>query len=155
METLEKRISYLRGLTDGLELEENSKEGQVLSEIMEVLDDMYGEMLALNARVEETESYLEAVDEDLSDLELLLYDDEDLYEVVDDDDIEEYVDLDDSDDADIYEDLRGDVEFETSYEFECPACQEVIFLHESTDEDGYLHYVIEPSWDGYAPINPT
>lgn len=156
METLEKRISYLRGLTDGLELEESTREGKVLSEVVQILDEMYGEMLALNARVEETESYVEAVDEDLSDLEMLLYDDEDdLYEIVDDDDLEEYYDLDDSEDAFVYDLDDSDDDFDTSYEFECPSCQEVIFLHEGKSGEGFSHYVIEPSWDDRAPINPT
>lgn len=156
VETLEKRISYLRGLTDGLEIEESTREGKILSEVIQILDDMYGEMLALDARMEETESYVEAVDEDLSDLELLLYDEDDeLYEVIDEDDLEEYYDLDDSEDAFVYDERRNDDEFETSYEFECPSCQEVIFLHEGKDHEGYQHYVIEPTWDDCAPVNPT
>ncbi len=161
METLEKRISYLRGLTDGLELEESTREGKILSEVMQILDDMYGELRALNARVEETESYVEAVDEDLSDLEILLYDDDDeLYEIVDDDDLDdddlvEYYDLDDSEDAFVYDLDDDDDDFDTSYEFECPSCQEVIFLHEGKSGEGFSHYVIEPNWDDRAPINPT
>jgi hypothetical protein len=157
VESLEKRITYLRGWTDGLELEESSREGRILSEIIQILDEMSGELRALNARVEETESYVEAVDEDLADMEWLLYDEEDdLYETVDDDDAEEAYDLDDSEDAWVYDRWRArDEGYETAYEFACPSCQEMIFLHEGTDEEGYHHYVIEPCRDQREPINPT
>nr|WP_206529532.1 CD1247 N-terminal domain-containing protein [Brevibacillus sp. SYP-B805] len=152
-----KRISYLRGWTDGLELEESSREGRILSEIIQILDEMSGELRALNARVEETESYVEAVDEDLADLEWFLYDEEDdLYETVDDDEAAAVYDLDDSEDAWVYDRWRDRGEaYETAYEFPCPSCQEIIFLHESTDDEGYHHYVIEPCRDQREPINPT
>ncbi len=85
MEQLEKRISYLRGLADGLDVGETSREGKIMNDLIEVIDDLFVELRALHARLEETEEYIEAVDEDLSDLELLLYEDDDeLYETVDD-----------------------------------------------------------------------
>jgi len=169
VEKLEKRISYLRGLSDGIDLEENGRDGQILSEVVQLLDDMVGEIRALHARVEEAEEYTEAIDEDLSDLEWLLYDDEDLYEDVDDDDAveyefddddedeyDEYYDLDDDEDAYVFHPYSADDDdFDTSYEFECPSCQEVIFFREGVDRDGYHHYVIEPYPDDRAPINPT
>lgn len=101
MDYLEKRISYLRGLADGFEVEESSREGKILAGMIEVMDELTGEVKAIYRRLEETEEYVEAVDEDLNDVELFLFDeDEDLYEDVDDDDT--YYDvaysLDDDDD---------------------------------------------------------
>ncbi|UFJ42924.1 hypothetical protein LOK74_10705 [Brevibacillus humidisoli] len=167
MEQLEKRISYLRGLADGFDVSETSREGKVLVDMIQVIDDMVAEMKELHVRVQETEEYLEAVDEDLSELEYLLFDEEALYEVVDEEDEQasdefyddEYYDLDDSEDAYIYDrtdEARTAAHEHTgqSYEIECPTCREVMFFHEGIDDEGYRHYVIEPlSEEGV--INPT
>ncbi|GAA4709902.1 CD1247 N-terminal domain-containing protein [Brevibacillus fulvus] len=165
MEKLENRISYLQGLADGMDVGSNSKEGKILQEVIQLLDDMYGELRELHARIEETEEYVEAVDEDLEDLELLLYDDaeddEDLYEMVDDcddeladDNVDQFYDLDDDETAYTFENQQND-EFDTSYEIECPTCREIIFLHEGTDDEGYHHYVIEPYDADAEVVNPT
>lgn len=109
MESLAKRITYLQGMTDGLEIGENSKEGRIVSEMVLLLDDLFVEMKTLQLRMDESESYLEAVDCDLNNLELFVYDDDDLYEYVSDDDFvvmdeqsQEFYDLDDSEDAYMY-----------------------------------------------------
>lgn len=158
MDALENRIAYLRGLADGLDVGTQTSEGKMLAEMIEILDEMHAEIHVLHRRIEETEDYVEAIDEDLEDIELLLYEDEDeLYETVGDcaeDDID--LDLDASDAMYTY-DPQDEDEFETSYEFTCPSCQEGIMLHEGKDAEGYLHYVIEPypQAKGYEPINPT
>ena len=40
MEYFEKKITYLRGLCDGSDFDENSKEGKIFHGILDVLDDM-------------------------------------------------------------------------------------------------------------------
>ncbi|CAM3243164.1 CD1247 N-terminal domain-containing protein [Brevibacillus invocatus] len=156
MEALENRIAYLRGLADGLDVGTQSAEGKMLAEMIEILDDMQAEIHVLHTRLEETEDYVEAIDEDLGEMELFLFDDNELlYETVDDDE-DEYSDLDDDEAAYMYESIDED-EFDTSYEFTCPSCQKGIKFHEGMDEEGYLHYVIEPFQEkaGFEPINPT
>ncbi len=139
MEYLEKRISYLRGLADGFEVGEASREGKILAGMIEVLDELTSEVKAVYRRLEETEEYVEAVDEDLNDVELFLFDDDDrMYEAVEDEDDEKYTladldhedyyDLDDSDDSHVYE-------------AECPTCKNHF-------------YVVEPN-DDMTAINPT
>jgi hypothetical protein len=165
MEQAANRIAYLRGLADGMEGNNGSREGKMFIELIELMDDLCGELRELHARVEETERYAEAIDEDLEDVELLLYgDEEDLYETVGDcaeehlDDYQAFADLDDDETAHIYEMDRDEgVHFDTSCEFECPACREVIRLHEGVDDEGYQHYVIEPyrSETELQPVNPT
>ncbi|MEJ8545461.1 CD1247 N-terminal domain-containing protein [Brevibacillus borstelensis] len=163
LESLANRISYLRGLADGMDLTQNSSEGKVLSEVIEVLDEMYGQFRELHARIEETEDYVEAIDDDLDDVELYLFGDEDdLYEIVDDceDDenialYDEFADQDDED-ASVYE-LDTDDNVIASYEIECPSCHEILFFQEGEDDEGYHHYIIEPypQDKGYEPINAT
>lgn len=164
-ESLESRIAYLRGLADGFDVNAQSSEGKLISEMIEILDEMHAHIHELHARVEESEDYLEAIDEDLQDVEMLLFEDDDeLYENIDDDDClvrdqlyDEYADMDDDEDAILYETADND-HFDTTYEFACPNCQEVIFLHEGIDDDGFTHYVIEQQEDhaaGQEPINAT
>ncbi|MDR7314117.1 CD1247 N-terminal domain-containing protein [Brevibacillus nitrificans] len=164
LEMLTERISYLRGLADGLDVSEKSAEGKLLVEIVGILDDMQNEFRELHMRIEETEDYVEAIDEDLEDVELILFDnEEELYETVtdcegsEDDEYVTYYDLDDDEDARVYESVDDEDHLETTYEFACPSCQEMIFLHEGVDEDGYYHFVIEPYHAGsdIEAINPT
>lgn len=163
MESLTNRIAYLRGLAEGMDISEKSAEGKIVLELIDIIDDVAAEFRELHDRVEEAEDYVEALDEDLEDVELYLFEDEErLYETVGDcsdetdDEYAAYYDLDDDEDSFIYENA-DDRHLDTTYEFACPSCQEVILLHEGTDEEGYTHYVIEPSEAGMEkqPINPT
>jgi len=156
MDALENRIAYLRGLADGLDVGTQTAEGKMLAEMIEILDEMHAEIHVLHSRIEETEDYVEAIDEDLEDIELYLFEDEDeLYETVGDC-TDDDMDLDASDTMYTLDPTDED-QFETSYEFTCPTCQTGIMLHEGKDEEGYLHYVIEPFTpkEGFEPINPT
>ncbi|CAJ1002994.1 MULTISPECIES: CD1247 N-terminal domain-containing protein [Bacillales] len=163
LETLENRIAYLRGLAEGLDIQENSREGKILAEMIELVDDIYGAFRELHARVEETERYAEAIDEDLEDVELYLFnDDEALYETVEDCSVdgqaayESFADHDDDEDAHLYETGERDHVL-SSHALECPSCREVLFFHEGVDGEGYHHYIVEPYRDEaeYEPINPT
>jgi DNA-directed RNA polymerase subunit RPC12/RpoP len=103
MSYLHEKVAYLKGLADGLQVDDSSKEGKLLLQIIEVLDafaedmeDVYDELDDMSDAIEELDEYVDAIDEDLSDLE------EDLYE---DDDLDE--------------------EYE---EVECPACGETVLI---------------------------
>lgn len=154
----------MRGLADGLDVSEKSAEGKLLVEIVGILDEMQNEFRELHMRIEETEDYMEAIDEDLEDVELILFDnEEELYETVtdcEDSEEDEYVndhDRDQDDDARVYESVDDQDHTETTYEFACPSCQEMIPLHEGVDDDGYYHFVLEPYHAGsdIEAINPT
>jgi hypothetical protein len=115
MEKLAKQISYLRGLADGMEVSEASREGKILTGMIQLLDDVYGELRELHARVEENEEYAEAIDKDLEDLELYTYGDVDnLYETVGNcaeehdtqDRYQGFSDLDDDEGAYLYENVQ-------------------------------------------------
>lgn len=158
LESISNRIAYLRGLAEGLDVNEQSAQGRLIGEMIEILDDMHAQFGELHARVEEAEEYVEAIDEDLEDVELYLYgDDEDLYEpVVDCSSPDGFADLDDDEEAYLYETADED-HLETTHEFECPSCRKSISVREGRDEDGFHHFIIEPSriQPEYQPINPT
>ena len=140
MDYLEKRISYLRGLADGFQVEETSREGKILAGMIEVMDELTSEVKAIYRRLEETEEYVEAVDEDLNDVELFLFDeDDDLYEDVDDDDLYDVAySLDDDDE---YYDLDDD-EDPAVFETECPTCKSHFYAVEQHPHD---HSAINPT----------
>lgn len=134
MDNLLSRVSYLRGLADGLSLDE-SKEKRLLLEIIDVLQEMAEAIDDLRAFSEATQEYVESIDEDLGQLEQDFYDSEDDYdedyEEDFDDDFEDDYD-EDFDEEDEYNDLDEDL-----IEIECPKCHEVIFIDEDlVDEEG-------------------
>ena len=118
MEILEK-VAYLKGLAEGLGLDSKSKEGKLLSVIIDVLEDMALEIRDMQEEQAELEEGLDAVSDDLSEVESYLYEEED-----EEDEDDEYDDEEDEDDA------------EPVYETTCPNCGEEVFFDEDTLDEG-------------------
>ena len=116
--TVTEKVAYLKGLVAGLELDESKSETKVIKAMMDVLDDLALTVTDLSDDVDIMAEQLDAVDEDLGDLEEYVYDDEDECDCCD------YDDCDCCDD-----DL---------YEVECPACHESVYVDESILEDGSI-----------------
>ena len=121
MEIME-RVAYLKGLLEGMELDTEKKEGKLLAAIIDVLDDIALEIEDLKDYADELGEGLDAVSDDLEDVEDILFDDLD-DEDYDDEDDDEY-ELDELD------------EDEDCYATTCPTCEEEIFFDESILEDG-------------------
>ncbi len=82
MEHLKERVAYLKGLADGLKVDEKSNEGKLLKEIISVLDDFAESIVELDEVQDEISEYVESIDEDLSDLEEDFYEeDSEFYEI--------------------------------------------------------------------------
>ena len=113
MEITEK-VAYLKGLAEGMELNTDKKEGKLLAAIIDVLEDIALELSDIEDAQEELGEGLDAVSDDLEDVEDLLYgeDDEPEYEL---------------------DDLGED---EDCYATTCPTCEESIYFDESVLEDG-------------------
>ena len=111
---ISEKVAYLKGLAEGLNLDESTKEGKLLLAILDVLDDMAEEFADIEDEIVDLEDGLDAVSDDLNDVE------EFLYETSDDEDEED----DDDDDDDEY--------FVTT----CPECEEEVIFDESVLEDG-------------------
>lgn len=69
MKDLRKRVAYLRGLMDGLQVNTASNEGRILAEVVGILEEMADGLVDLYTSQTELEDYVESVDEDLSDLQ--------------------------------------------------------------------------------------
>ena len=76
MEITEK-VAYLKGLTEGLGLDTETKEGKILSAMIDILDDMALEIEDMKDNEEELSDGLDAVSDDLEDVEDIVYGDED------------------------------------------------------------------------------
>lgn len=103
-----EKIAYIKGLAEGLELSNDTKEGKILNAIIDLLGDITEEICDIEDGCDELLEQIDAVDEDLASLEEIIYED-------DEDDCD--CDCDDCCDCD-----------DEVYEIECPACNDVIYL---------------------------
>ena len=107
-----EKISYIKGLAEGLDLDVNTKEGKVISAIIDLLGDMTEEICEIEDGLDDMSEQLDAVDEDLSSVEDVIYGDDDC-------------------------ECDGDCECcdDEVYEVECPNCHDIIYLDEEMLED--------------------
>lgn len=110
--TVTEKVAYLKGLVEGLGVDDATKEGRIIKAIVEVLDDIALSVSDMEDGLSEISEQVDAIDEDLEDLEKDFYGDEDY-------DDDEY----DDDDTDYYE-------------VTCPKCGEKVYLDEDLISDG-------------------
>ncbi len=117
MADLRRRVSYLAGMAERYDLADQGREGKILAEVVEVLRELSLDMEEVASNQLELEEYVEEIDSDLMSLE------EDVY-VGDTGDEDDDVRLEDDDD-------------EGYIELECPVCQQDSYYNEALfDEDG-------------------
>ena len=109
---ISEKVAYLKGLAEGLNLDESTTEGKLLLAILDVLDDMAEEFADIEDEIVDLEDGLDAVSDDLNDVEEFLYETSDDEDEEDDEDDDEY--------------------FVTT----CPECEEEVIFDESVLEDG-------------------
>ncbi len=85
--TPSEKVAYLKGLAEGMELDTEKGEGKLLAKIIDVLEDLAFDLEDVGSNVDELNEGLDAVSDDLEDLEHYVYDSED---DDDDDDEEEF-----------------------------------------------------------------
>jgi len=116
MDILEK-VAYMKGLAEGLGLDTKTKEGKILTVMIDILDDIALELQDLWDDQAELEEGLDAVSDDLNDVETYIYEMDGEFDEDEDDD----------------EDFDDDNEV---YETTCPNCEEEIFFDETILADG-------------------
>jgi len=134
VDDLRQKVSYLRGLMEGLDIKDDSKEGKIFNAILEILDDISEEIFEIHTVQEEIEAYLDSMDEDLSDLEEEVYEDSE-YEDDELDPDEDYVEVvcPDCGDTVCFEaDILDD---EDLIEVTCPNCDAVVFTNDEEYDD--------------------
>lgn len=122
MKNIREKISYLQGLAQGLDIQESSKEGKVLTGIIEILGDMAGQLEDIEDAQSDLEEYVETIDEDLYELE-----DEFFGEEIDE---EEMVEVECPNCKEIVCFEADIVDDEDLIEVTCPNCDEVVYIND-------------------------
>ena len=73
MNYLAEKVAYLKGLAEGLGIEESSKEGKLLLHIVDALEEFADVLDETIGNQMELEEYVNFMDEDLADLEEDIY----------------------------------------------------------------------------------
>lgn len=130
METSES-LGYLKGLIDGLDLDANTKETKVIKAIVDVLENLSTDVDDMTEGLELVGEQIDAVDEDLADLEEFVYDDDDCDCDCCDDECEEY----EVECPNCGETITVDEDTVMQGKFECPNCGEVLEFEVEYDDD--------------------
>ena len=117
MAYLAEQVAYLKGLAEGMKIDETKDEGKLLLKIIDVLEEMAVTVEEMDDEVIENSERLDDVEDCLDEVCEDLYDDE--YDEFDDDDFDEEEDLD-------------------FYEVECPSCNEKVYFDEDMINDEVL-----------------
>lgn len=104
MSFIKERVAYLKGLAEGMQINDATNEGKLLKAMLDVLDDIALAVEDIEEVQEQLEEQIDSMDEDLAEIERVLFDEDD-------------EDEDDDDDN-----------FITNVE--CPHCKEIIELTE-------------------------
>ena len=75
--TINEELAYIKGLVEGLKLDDNSDEVKVIKAIVDLLDDMTTAQTNIEELYDELSLQVDEIDEDLGEAEELIYGDED------------------------------------------------------------------------------
>lgn len=114
--TVTEKVSYLKGLAEGLGIDESEKNGKMIKAIIDVLEDMAYSVTDLEDGFDELIEQVDTLDEDLGIME------DDFYGLDDDEDEEDDEELDD----------------EELYEVTCPSCGDTICITEDMLDEGSI-----------------
>lgn len=110
--TVTERVAYIRGLFEGMEINVDKKEGRILKEMLDLLEDM---ALSITDLEDENDALQEVLDTMIEDV----YDEDDSYDDADEDEL----------------DYDPDMEL---FQVVCPSCGEEIYVDESTLGQGTI-----------------
>jgi len=111
MAYLSEQVAYLKGLAEGMKIDDAKNEGKLLIKIIDVLDEIAASVEEIDAEVLDNTERLDDVEDCLDEICEDLYDDCDC------------------------EDDEEDLDF---YEVECPSCNEKVYFDEDMIDDEML-----------------
>ena len=123
---MREKAAYLKGLVEGLGIDETTKEGKVIKAMSELLCEMAQAIDGIDEDVTQAYDQINDLSEELEDLEADLYEDDEEADEDEADDAEEEEDEDDN----------ADVASEPYYEVACPACGETVYVSEDDLDAG-------------------
>ncbi|HOQ38554.1 MAG TPA: hypothetical protein PLR73_12790 [Acetivibrio sp.] len=79
MRLIRERVAYLKGLAEGMQINDSTNEGKIIKAMIEVLDDIALSVDDLTEVQQQLEEHVDDIDEDLAELERLIYDEDGLF----------------------------------------------------------------------------
>ena len=132
--TISEKSAYIKGLMDGLKLNTETAEGQMIAAIVDLLGDVTKRLTDVEETTIAISDELDEIEEDLDAIEDFILDEEDEdYDDYDDDDDFDF----DDEDEDYEEGFDFGDEETTIYEVKC-ACGHIIDFDEDTLEEGSI-----------------
>ncbi|CCQ94460.1 conserved hypothetical protein [[Clostridium] ultunense Esp] len=122
MEKIDKNLSYMEGLVEGLDLDPSTKEGRAIFELIQFNKKMAEEIRDLKLRLTDQEEFIEALDEDLYEVESLLF------EYEGDSEEKEFMESAEKNIQGDRKEEQDEGDEEGFYEMECPNCDEMILI---------------------------
>ena len=130
--SIQEKVAYLKGLSEGLALDAETKEGKLFSAIIDTLSAMAEEIDELSENALDIGEELDAISDDLADVEEFLFDDDYSGDDFDGFDIDDFDDVDFDDDD--FDPSQCDCAFcsgdDFSFQVVCPNCSEKIDISE-------------------------
>ena len=120
-----EKIAYIKGLCEGLALDEKKPEVKVINAIVDLLDDIAYDLTDMEELYDEISDQVDEIDQDLSEVESELYD-------------EDCDCCSDDDDEDEDEDFDFDDEENPFYEVTCGACGQKLNVSEDVLLEGEI-----------------
>ena len=112
--TISEKVAYLKGLAEGLNLDtEKSKEGKLISVMIGILEEVGLSIEDLEENAQALGEEIDALSDDLADVESVVFDDED-----------------EEDGGEDYDD--------DWFEVECPTCEEPLIIDDKALADGFI-----------------
>ena len=121
--TSSEKVAYLKGLMEGMKLDETSDTGKLLKVIADILGDMAEDIEDVESDLYDLSEDVDAISDDLSDVEDFL-----CGEDWDDEDEEDWDE--DDEDFDLFDEDDDEDEEPRFYEVTCPACEKTITVDE-------------------------
>jgi len=138
--SLSEKVAYIKGLAEGLALDTTTKEGKLITAIIDVLEDVAYDIADIEENALDLAEEIDAISDDLADVEDVVFeDDDDDYDYDDDDEDDE----DDDEDEEMFsvvcpacdEELVVDADILELGEIECPNCGEKLEFEFDEDEE--------------------
>ena len=112
--TISEKVAYLKGFAEGLNLDtEKSKEGKLISVMIGILEEVGLSIEDLEENAQALGEEIDALSDDLADVESVVFDDED-----------------EEDGGEDYDD--------DWFEVECPTCEEPLIIDDKALADGFI-----------------
>ena len=116
-----EKAAYIKGMIDGMDLDESSKEVKLINALSDLVSDLAAEVVALQKDHEDLFELVDTIDQDLGDVEEVVFDCEECDGDCQNCDSE--CDYDDDEEEEVYETT-------------CPSCGETFYVTEEMLDEG-------------------